>query len=427
MLPFLATARTLTGGAAADAEGTELLRRLGYDDGAAEPAAHRAALLRAAAGLADFVELHAPDAPGLCVAAARLADGTTVAGAGPTFAAAFGACVGEAVETLAQIPQAEGEIVRMPVAEALSHSAPIAELWSALRPSRRDPAQAEADWVGGANLGDGALLWVPADMCLRRPKTAREIDVPWPLSTGCAAAEDRATAALRALLELIERDAAALWWCGGRRARLVAPDSAAQAEAGALLARLRGPATERLTWLLDITSDLAVPAIAAVSCRADGRGFCCGLAARPTQAEAAYRAVVELGQMELVLRMAETARTTGGEAALDAAQRRHLQRAESIVVADTPLLHPLAPPAPARDIAAPNAIAALGAIRARLAAHGLFPCAVDLTRETLGIPVVRVICSGLQADPSAPPTSRLREAMARSGTNARTGVGLALL
>jgi ribosomal protein S12 methylthiotransferase accessory factor len=427
MSPRRAAARALTGCAPPDAEAAELLQRLGYDDGAEAKAPHRAVLLRIADSLADFAELRSPDAPGLTVLAATLSDGTSVAGAGPTFAAAFESCVGEAVETLSQIPRAQGDIVRMPPAEALADSTQSARAWEDLQPYRRDRARADADWVCAADLADGRLLWMPADLCVRRPDEMREADPPWPLSTGCAAAEDRATAALHALLELIERDAAALWWRAGRRAHLLAPDSDAQARAGALLAQLRGAATGRRSWLLDITSDLAVPTVAAVSCRADGRGFCCGLAARLTLADAACRAVIELAQMELGLHLAEAARETRGETALDAAQRRHLRRGERLAADEIPALHPLAPPRAPCDIAAPGAVAALGAIRARLAAHDLFPCAIDLTREAFQIPVVRVICPGLQPDPSAPATSRLREAMAAAGVAAETGVELALL
>ena len=52
--------------------------------------------------------------------------------------------------------------------------------------------------------------------------------------------------------------------------------------AEALLPRLRQRATRRRNWLLDITTDIGVPCVAAVSCGANGFGFAFGLAARPT-------------------------------------------------------------------------------------------------------------------------------------------------
>lgn len=107
------------------------------------------------------------------------------------------------------------------------------------------------------------------------------------LSTGCAAGPSFEAAAARALLELVERDAASLWWIGGRRARPVAAAGAANVEAVRLLASLREWSKERTTWLLDITTDIEIPTLAAVSVDADGRGLACGLAARPTFEQAA--------------------------------------------------------------------------------------------------------------------------------------------
>ena len=58
-----------------------------------------------------------------------------------------------------------------------------------------------------------------------------------------------------------------------------------------LLAQLRQGASARRSWLLDITTEIGVPCVAAVSCMADGFGFAFGLAARPTLEAAARSAV----------------------------------------------------------------------------------------------------------------------------------------
>ena len=82
-----------------------------------------------------------------------------------------------------------------------------------------------------------------------------------------------------ACLELIERDAASLWWRGGSaasrrstRARS-APRPSCKSSAPKAFARRR-------SWLLDITTDIGVPTVAAVSCGPDGFGFAFGLASR---------------------------------------------------------------------------------------------------------------------------------------------------
>ena len=416
MQTFLAAAEILAHGGPGDPAAASLLAQLGYDDVRSEALPHRIAMLRAAGAFRRIFSLASPDAPGLTVLGAAVDADIAVSGAGLAFQDAFEACVGEGVEALSRCALPGQEVAHLAIDEALAGATPAwRSVWEGLQPYRHDPATREIDWVRAVNLSDGSGVWVPADLCLRRASPARQIDPPWPLSTGCAAAPDRAAATLAGLLELVERDAVALWWRGGRRARLLAPNTAAHLEAAALLGRLRGGAQGRRTWLLDITSDLAVPTIAAVACDPDDLGVCCGMAARPTLAAAACRAVVELCQMEVAVRLAQAKQAAGGEDALNETDRRHLRRFTHIRVADCAALHPLAPPAPPCDIAAPHPVAALGAVRARLAAAGLAPCAVDLTHDTFAIPVVRVICPGLQPDPSAPPTPRLRDAIAAQG------------
>jgi ribosomal protein S12 methylthiotransferase accessory factor YcaO len=56
-------------------------------------------------------------------------------------------------------------------------------------------------------------------------------------------------------------------------------------------------------------------------------------------------------------------------------------------------------------------------VRQRLAAIGLAPCALNLTRAAFGIPVVRVICPGLELGLTAPPGPRLRAAAETSGVD----------
>ena len=135
---------------------------------------------------------------------------------------------------------------------------------------------------------------------------------PFLLSTGCAAGRTRADAVLHGLCELVERDAAGLWWRGGMRGRPLAFDDQASGEAAALLAALRRGNESRRTWLLDITTDLGIPAIAAISCHADGKGFACGLGARPTLAGAARGAIMELCQCELAHAVVAAKRAEGG-------------------------------------------------------------------------------------------------------------------
>ena len=114
------------------------------------------------------------------------------------------------------------------------------------------------------------------------------------------------------MLELVERDAVALWWRGGRRGRAIVADSEAGRRAARLIARVRQGNDIRQTALLDITSDLGVPVVAAFSMRRDGFGVAVGFGARTTLAEAAQAAIFEMCQSELSLHVIAAKRRQSG-------------------------------------------------------------------------------------------------------------------
>jgi ribosomal protein S12 methylthiotransferase accessory factor len=430
MLPLAellrAAATMMIGEAVAEGPPRDLLARLDYLDDATEQAPHRAAMLRAASGFSRIFTLDPVDAPGLIALGAEVDPACMgvqgmplagVSGTGLTFREAFESCVGEGVEHLSQYAMEQDAIQRLAADEALTEASPaLREVWEQLTPYRRDRSAALTAWTFAADLADGQPVCLPADICLRRPAGERDLDPPWPLSTGCGAGPDHLTAVLHGLLELIERDAVALWWRGGRRPRVLPGNAGA-----AVLERLRGGNTRRRTWLLDVTNDTGVPAVVAASCNDDGFGLCCGFAAGTTIAGAANAAVREMAQLELAYRLSATKRAVRGEAALNEVDRQHVQRFTTLNVADTPALHPLAPPLPPCDLPADDALGALAEVRKRLGAIGLAPCAVNLTRAAFAIPVVRAVCPGLEPGMRSPPGPRLRAAAQLSGVDP-TGV-----
>jgi ribosomal protein S12 methylthiotransferase accessory factor len=404
-----------------------LLRSLGYDP----PDADGARLLRAAARLPRIFQLPVPDAPGLVFFGAQADPGAahpglagqpvgSVGGSGLTPRRAFEACVGEAVEYLSQFglpddPLQTGTATdRLPLGAAFVRDVLAS---AGIAPDR------PIGWLEAKPIGGGAPAWFPADLCLRRSAGTRDFTPPLKLSTGCAAGRTPAEATRRGLLELIERDAAALWWRGGRRPRPVPPDSAIDA----LIATLRGGTDARRTWLLDITTDLEVPVIAAVSAGADGFGFAFGLAARLTRHEAAQAALFELCQVELAAHVVAAKRREAGEAALNENDRAHVRRAATIDTRGNPLLHPVGAPRDADPGLPADPDAALAALTDRLAACGITAYAQDLTRAAFGIPVVRVLAFGLQPDPCAIATPRLLRAERETGGAAAFTFGMTLL
>ena len=396
---------------------------------------HRARLLQAASQFIRIFELAAPEAPRLVAFGAEVDPAAVdalqhgsppvgVSGIGVTMQEAFQGCVGEGIEYLSQLQRAEDGLIVADGVEALAMlDRPARDLVAALTSSR---ARAALSWFPALRLSDRRQVLLPADLCLRRPPAAQEFVPPFPLSIGSAAGTSFEGAALHGLLELIERDAASLWWRGGRLGRAVPPD--VEASAQALLGELRsGAASARRSWLLDITTDTGIPAVAALSCNPDGFGLAFGLAARRSLQAAARSAILEMCQIELAHAVVEAKRRERGEAALNAKDRGHLQRATAINADACALLHPVPGNTAHIAIDGCDAHAALHQVVRRLGELGIETYGLDLTRTGLAVPVARIIAPALQAEPSGIVTSRLSGMIAQSGGGETFTGGIALI
>ena len=446
--------------APAGAGATGLLQALGYDrpdpaiaDQSGDETAHRTKLLRAAASFQRLFQLDSEAAPGLVFFGAELATPSplSASGVGLTFRAGFEGCVGEGIELSSQFSEINANLTLDPPPGGArwdpccfqaghspighSHLGQSHQGHSPIGHSHLDhsllgvPADTPTDWCLAHRLSDGSAVHVPTDLVVRRGDQ-RKLLAPYPLSIGCAAGRSLAAATLHGLLESIERDAAALWWRGGRRARLLPFDYPVMAHASLVLAAVRQDQRRRRTWLLDITSDLGVPCVAAVSVDPDGFGFACGVAARMTLWAASQAAIQEMCQMELARTVVAAKRRERGEAGLNPLDMAHVRRARVVDAGRCLLLHPLPPIAPASDKdplpgwdAPPEAPArdpasAVRALVRRLDARGLATAMVDLTRPEFGVPVVRVLCPGLEKEPSTQMGPRLHAAIAETGGGA---------
>ena len=221
------------------------------------------------------------------------------------------------------------------------------------------------------------------------------------------------------IFELVERDAAALWWLAGRPPRAVALSTPGHDAVMAGLAAMREGRTTRQTRLLDITTDLGVPVIAAVSTDRAGRGLAVGIAARLNLADAAHAALREMGQMELSAAIASAKRTESGDHALNEADRRHLARA-AFDASGCGLLQPDGSrAAPAVDQPGQG-----GSVLAALAPYGLSICTIDITRKGIDVPVVRAVCPDLQPFCETAITPRMAKAWASHGGGRREHGGI---
>ena len=422
-----------------------LLRELDYavgDGGEPSPdARHRARLLKAASEFLRVFELAAPDAPGLVCFGAQFDPGIAdpmhagspavgVSGVGLSPQEAFQSCIGEGVEYLSQLQTAEDVLAPSGCRDRAAALGPRAKEFIAAFSAYKVAPEAELSWCRARRLNDGGEVLLPADLCLRRPPAQQQVRPPFPLSTGSAAGMSRDAAALHGMLELIERDAASLWWRGGARGRSIPPSDEAQVTAQALLSQLRQNNPARRSWLLDVTTDIGVPSVVAVSCKADGFGVAFGLAARPTLAAAARSAIREMCQIELAHEIVEAKCRERGEAALNERDRVHRRRATEINADRCLLLQPLQEPlhAPARHfvIDATAAAEVLRLIVERLEQFGVESFGLDLTRSRFAVPAARIITAGLQLEPSEIVTPRLADMIALTGGGAIHTGGLAL-
>jgi ribosomal protein S12 methylthiotransferase accessory factor len=416
-----------------DAQARALVQRMGFADAldGAQSAAgtvRPAAYFEAAARMSRIFELGSPDAPGfVCIggtadpAAYGLAGYpvSNVSGRGRTLNAAFTSCVGESVEYLSQLEWGNEAIRARHAVDSAEADARLGQLSDLLAAAGGSPE----DWMPGRSLATGKDTMLPADLVIRRRGRAEALRG---FGSGCAAGETLAHATRSALLELIERDAVALWWIGGRRGAALEQKALQALGVIDFLDGLRQGAG-RPTWLLDISTDLGVPCVVAMSADETGGGLVCGMSARLTLEAAAKSAVLELCQMELARHLVLVKLKHGGEAALAETDRRHLRRMTGIDVERCALLFPERSPLD-HSIAVPDGPEGQrDALVRRLAAHGIESFLVDLTREAIAVPVVRCFAPGLQALPLAVTTRRLRHVVQATGGTHHYTEGIEIL
>ncbi|ROQ65383.1 ribosomal protein S12 methylthiotransferase accessory factor [Streptomyces sp. CEV 2-1] len=222
-------------------------------------------------------------------------------------------------------------------------------------------------------------------------------DAPGPYadSNGNAAGSSPEDALLQGFLELVERDAVALWWYNRTRRPAIDLDAFHEPYIGRLRDGYRKMGRD--LWALDLTSDLGIPAMVAVSRRTEGptEDIIFGFGAHFDPAVALRRALTEAGQL---LPAVSTDRPGGGYGITDPLPVRWWRQA---TVANQPYLAP----APATRPRTPghwnyvmrdDLLDDVEAIAELTAAKGLELLVLDQTRPDVALPVVKVIVPGLR-------------------------------
>ncbi len=262
-------------------------------------------------------------------------------------------------------------------------------------PPRLDP-EAEIDWTPVWSLTQQRHRYFPTSMLF---SMAPEQRAPMDLiadSNGCAAGNTLEEAILQGFYELAERDAFAIWWYN--RLQVPAVDLASFDDEYLAAAKDYYASRGREFWVLDVTSDIKIPAFVALSRRtnAQSEDIIYGAGAHADPRVAALRAVCELNQClswlprpdrsgdrpviddPLALWWWKTARLAECDWLAPAEGEPHRKAAD----------YPTMEAADARDD--------VDACRAIVEAKGMEFLVLDQTRPDVGMPVARVIVPGMR-------------------------------
>lgn len=161
-------------------------------------------------------------------------------------------------------------------------------------PERFDAASV-IDWTPAWSLCSGRRLHVPFTYCYAEapPEAGARFGMHNP--NGAAAGNCLEEAVLQGVLELVERDACAIWWYN----RIAAPAIDLGGGADPYARQLRDDYA-RLgweLWALDLTHDLGIPVCAALAHRRGERRFAIGFRCHLDGGLALQRALTELNQL----------------------------------------------------------------------------------------------------------------------------------
>jgi oxazoline/thiazoline synthase len=180
------------------------------------------------------------------------------------------------------------------------------EDWNARHPGfnwvaeRFDDSRA-IDWTPAWSLTHGESRWLPTRYCYFNYADAladKDGENTFCIadSNGCASGSTLEEAILQGLLELVERDACALWWYS----RVRRPAFDLRPLDSPFLRRIQAlcDAKRRGLHVLDLTTDLGIPVAIALSWQLEtGKSIALGLGAHLDGAIAVNRALSELNQM----------------------------------------------------------------------------------------------------------------------------------
>jgi ribosomal protein S12 methylthiotransferase accessory factor len=238
------------------------------------------------------------------------------------------------------------------------------------------------DWLPGIRLADGKPAWVPAACCLLhyqyRPDEPKFAVAD---RAGCAAGASYSDALAGALLELIEHDAVAIWWYN----QIQRPEIEIESfDSPVILAVRDAMATlKRKLWILDVSTDIGIPAYLAVSTLNDGRELLFGSAANPSPKIAAEKAATEVAHLWMCMRIATM-------------PTDFIPWLRTATLKNQPYFVPSGRVASLPEPDAMTSADIVGLCTERLRRSRLDPIAINLTRSDVMLHAVRAVVPGIR-------------------------------
>ncbi len=325
-------------------------------------------------------------------------------GRGETQAEAMNGCLGEALERYSLIYRGDEALLRASTGKLAERGVGTIDPRSITLYSERQYAEREEwnrtrheryfvgerfdpgmsiDWITAQNVQTGEPILAPAACSLMWYEFPAGAAQYAPADTvGCGSGRTYSDALLHALYEWIERDAMAMWWYNRARRPAVRLESFEDERLMRAQESMRRIGRE--LFLLDVTSDVGVPAYVSVAPQMDGSEPIFAGAAHRSPRVAAWKAASEVGQLWYV---------PVQERAIDSEIRDWVKHATLQTQAY------MAPDCETNAPVEPNACSKaeeLAEVVKRLGGAGLTAYAVDLSRTDVVLQTVRAIVPGMR-------------------------------
>lgn len=261
----------------------------------------------------------------------------------------------------------------------------------------------ELEWAALYSLRDNDFKYLPAAFCYTQYPAPDEGSLYcYPDTNGNAAGNTIEEAILQGFLELVERDSVALWWYNRLRKPGVDLESFHDPYFYRLLEYYAS--LGRSLYVMDITADLGIPAFVAVSHRLDrvlpgkGQEIIFAFGAHVEARIGIERALLEVNQL---LPMVEGHEEGGLKRAYQVEDKAFQEWFETATMENQPYLVPRGngERKKASDylrLCNPTVYDSVKYCVETAAHHGLDTLVLDMTREDVGLNVVKVVVPGLR-------------------------------